>query len=268
MARNTLVEVCGGIIFGLTRSVAEHYNPNQAEDDLESFDYNSLESTGLEWSRQPVDELICQEYDDREVSTSTGYVTLSHVHVRVINASSPEESEDTQNETADRALAWKRLRPSIPRTIWNSMYFGFLISVLSAGIIGTFSILVYYVNYQTILVCLARPRQSIPIKIQWSKTVSEVATLIFIHVWFYVNTLFYFRSYQIIGLKRKLFLISFIFYLLDSVYRMAFQAFGISLLRVDAYTKISRKCNIFIWRLRCNLGFLLSIFSELLEQRN
>ena len=222
MAENTLVEVCGGIIFGLTRSVAEHYNPNQAEDDLESFHYNPVESTGLEWSRQPVDELICQEYDDREVSTSTGYMPFNHVRETVNNACSPED------ESADRALAWKRLRPSVPRTIWNSMYFGFLISVLSAAIIGTFSILVYYIKYQTILVCLARPRQSIPIKIQWSKTVSEVATLIFIHVWFYVNTLFYFRSYQIIGLKRKLFLISFIFYLLDSVYRMAFQAFGIS----------------------------------------
>ena len=38
MVASALVEVCGSIIFGLTRSVAEHINPNEA---------NNSESVGF-----------------------------------------------------------------------------------------------------------------------------------------------------------------------------------------------------------------------------
>ena len=145
-------------------------------------------------------------------------------------------------------MAWKRLRPSIIRTVWNSLYFGFLISILSAIVIGAFSIVMFYVNYQTTLVCLDHPKKSIPIKLQWSRTISQVTEIIFIHFWFYVNTLFYFRPYQIMGLKRKLFVISFIFYLLYSFYRVALQGFGIS------HSKLTR-----IQRIPGNVLFSLSV---------
>ena len=69
------------------------------------------------------------------------------------------------------------------------MYFGFLISLLSAVLNGVFSILVYYFNYQVILVRLARPKESIPVKIQRSKTAFECTEAVFIHFSFFVNTL-------------------------------------------------------------------------------
>ena len=119
--------------------------------------------------------------------------------------------DDSQDEQEYRAMEWKKFRPSKIRTLWYSMYFGFFISILAATLIGTFSILVYYVAYQVTLVCLARPKDSIPSKIQWSKTISECMEIIFLHLWFFVNTPFFFRSYQIMGLKSKLFLVSSVF---------------------------------------------------------
>ena len=220
MVGSALVEVCGSIIFGLTRSVAEHYDPNSDEFDPETFGFHLLESTGLEWNSHPVDEFIFQEYGDREFRGSAVQ--------RIIDACSTEDHDDLQNEQENIAMEWKKFRPSKIRTLWHSMYFGFLISILAATLIGTFSILVYYVAYQATIVCLARPKDPIPSKIQWSKTISECMEIIFIHLWFFVNTLFFFRSYQIMGLKRKLFLVSSVFYVLDVAYRIALQALGIS----------------------------------------
>ena len=51
---------------------------------------------------------------------------------------------------------------------------------------------------------------------------------VFDHLCFFVNTLFFFRSYQIMGLKRKLFLVSSVFYVLDVAHLIALQALGIS----------------------------------------
>ena len=220
MVGSALVEVCGSIIFGLTRSVAEHYNQNGVEFDPETFGFHLLESTGLEWNSHPVDEFIFQEYGDREVRRNAVQ--------RITDACSTEDHDDSKDEQENRAMEWKKFRPSKIRTLWYSMYFGFSISILAATLIGTFSILLYYVTYQVTLVCLARPKDSIPSKIQWSKTISECMEIIFIHLLFFVNTLFFFRSYQIMGLKRKLSLVSLVFYVLDVAYRIAFQALGIS----------------------------------------
>ena len=75
MAGSTILELCGGFIFTLTRSVAEHFNPNEAEFDFETFRYDPLEKVGIEWNYYPVDELVYQEYSDTE-AIRTGYMHL------------------------------------------------------------------------------------------------------------------------------------------------------------------------------------------------
>ena len=125
-------------------------------------------------------------------------------------------------------MEWKQFRPSLIYSLWNSLYFGFLISLLASALIGTLSIIVYYVTYQVTFVCLGRSKDSVPWKIQWSKTISECMEIIFFIFVFFINTLFYFKSHQIVGVKRKLFLVSFVFYVLDVAYRIALQALGIS----------------------------------------
>ena len=125
-------------------------------------------------------------------------------------------------------MGWKMFRPSLGRTIWRSLCYGFLISFLSAFSIGAFSIIIYYTSYQVIIVCLARHNQSaIPIKIQWLKTISEVTTVVFSNFWFTLNTLFYFRPHQIAEVKRRLFLTSLSFYILNFLYRLVLQGCGI-----------------------------------------
>ena len=94
MSSSTLIEVFGHIVFSFTRGVTEHYHPEEPEFTAESFGYNPLENTGREWYCHPVDELIYQEYSDKE-ATSSGYLASSRPDVRVINACLAEDKEET-----------------------------------------------------------------------------------------------------------------------------------------------------------------------------
>ena len=98
MVGSALVEVCGSIIFGLTRSVAEHYDPNCVEFDPETFGFHLMESTGLEWNSHPVDEFIFQEYGDREVRGSAVQ--------RITDACSTEDNDDSQDEQVKKKAKW------------------------------------------------------------------------------------------------------------------------------------------------------------------
>ena len=112
MATSTLIEVFGQIVYRLTRSVTEHYNPEEPEFTTESFGYDPLLSTGREWYKEPVDELIYQEYSDREATNSNFFA--HNINVQVINAFLPEDSGETRvdQNVKEEGMAWKRLRPS------------------------------------------------------------------------------------------------------------------------------------------------------------
>ena len=116
MGGTTLLEVLGDVVFRFTRSVTEHYIAEEPEYTAESFGYDPLQSTGREWHYLPVDELIYQEYSDKDF-TSFAYLTSSSLDVQVINACSPEESAEEGNQEnrqeEDREMAWKRLRPPV-----------------------------------------------------------------------------------------------------------------------------------------------------------
>ena len=100
MASSTVLQVLAHFVFSFTRGVTDHYNPEEPEFTAESFGYNPLESTGREWYYHPVDELIYQEYSDRE-ATSSDYLASSRLYVRVINACLPENKEELQEDKED-----------------------------------------------------------------------------------------------------------------------------------------------------------------------
>ena len=197
MVGHTVVEIIGHVIYSFTRSVAEHYNFDVGEQNSHLIGYNPLEDTGLEWYFQPVDDLIYQEYSNRE-ATTFDYLATSSLQARFIDACSTEDNdESTQEVTEDRAMAWKRLRPSIFGSVWKSFFFGFLISVLSATLVGIVSIMIYYLSYQTVLKGERFPSKKIPKKLQWVRTISAVVKYSVYFYWFFINSLFYFRSFQI-----------------------------------------------------------------------
>ena len=155
MTLSTLLEVFGHILHSFTRGVTEHYNPDEPEFTFESFGYSPLESTGREWYCHRVDELIYQEYSDRE-ATSLNYLTSTSLNITVTNASSPaEENEETEAHPEDRnkEMAWKQLRPSALCTICKSMYIGALISIATAISMGTMYMMVTYLSFKTLHVC-------------------------------------------------------------------------------------------------------------------
>ena len=239
MNSNTLMEVFGHIVFSFTRGVAEYFNPEEPEFTAESFGYDPLESTGREWNCLPVDELIYQEYSDREI-TNLDYIASSRLDIRVLNACSPEENEETQEDQPDedRAMAWKRHRPSALRTACKSMYIGALISLLTATIIGSVYVMISYLCYKIINSCEFYPKKSIPIKVQWTRSISDVISCAFLYMWFFTSILLLFRPYQLMGVKRKLLLVICLAYFLDTVYRVTLQALKISHSNLSTLQKI------------------------------
>ena len=219
------MEVLGHIVFSFTREVTEHYNPQEPEFTAEAFGYDPLQTTGREWNYLPVDELIYQEYSDREAPS---YPTSSQLHVRVIDACSVEENEETHEDQQDedRAMAWKRLRPSTLRTVAKSMCIGALISLLTACIIGIVFVMTTYLGYKTLFSCRYLPLKSIPIRVQWVITISDVIACGLFYACEFMHLLLLFRLYQLKGLKTKLILVSCVIFSLDALYRVILQALG------------------------------------------
>ena len=227
MNNSLLIEFFARVLFSFTRSVTEHYDPDEPEVEIFGYD-DSLSSECREWNCQPVDKPIYQEYSppsDEDYNLLS--VGNSRVRYRVIDASSPEEDEDERQDENDE-MAWKRLRPSVLRTVCQSMYTGAFISLLTPAIIGLFYIMICYVSYETISNCQLHPKETIPVKIQWIRTLSDVIGVAFLYMWFFVGMLFLFRPYQLKGVKRKLILVALVFYCMATVYRVVLQVFGIS----------------------------------------
>ena len=231
MAGNAVAEFCGHVIYSFTRSVAERYNFHEADDNLELFGYNPLNDTGREWYCRPVDEVIYQEYSNRE-ATSADYLVSGRIDAKSVDAAACSDDNEPEQQAVvaqdDSSMAWKKLRPSFFGTVRKSVLFGFLMSVFSATVVGIVSILVYYISFQTQLVCFRVPEKSIPRKLQWFRTISETVFVSFYYYWFLLNVLFYFRLFQISGLKLDFLVTCTSFYFLDAFYRIAIQAFGFS----------------------------------------
>ena len=184
MGGTTLLEVLGDVVFRFTRSVTEHYIAEEPEYTVESFGYDPLQSTGREWNYLPVDELIYQEYSDKDF-TSFAYLTSSSLDVQVINACSPEESAEEGNQEnrqeEDREMAWKRLRPPVLQTVVKSMYIGGLISLLAASIVGTIYTVFSYLNYKTRWICdFQEVTKLISPRIQWMITTADLIGCLFL----------------------------------------------------------------------------------------
>ena len=123
-------------------------------------------------------------------------------------------------------MAWKRLRPSALRTVSKSMYIGALISLLTATIIGTIFLMIIYLGYKTLFHCRYLPLKLIPVRVQWTITISDLIACGLFYAWTFVNLLLVFRPYQLKGLKRKLILVCCVIFSLDALYRVFLQAVG------------------------------------------
>ena len=258
MFAHTIAEFFGHIFYSFTRSVAEHYNFSLDENLSDLFGYNALEDTGKEWYCRPVDEVIYQEYSNSE-ATSVDYLTRSSLNATLIDACSTEDNEETQETLEDTAMAWKQLRPSIFRTVSNSLWFGFFISVLSATIVGIVPIAVYYLSYQTLLSCQDQSKaDSISLKLQWVITISKIFFVCFIYHLFFLNVLFFFRPFQISGLKLRIFLLGLVHFCLDSAYRIAMQVFGISIANLKFKTMQEIPCRIIFFSSICSQIYIIT----------
>ena len=256
MSSPTLLDIFSGIVFSFTRGVTEHYNPDEPEFTPELLGYNAFERIGLEWNFFPVDEMIYQEYSDRQDTTLIDYLAASGFRVRLNDACLPNENQEIQESQplveADRAMAWKRLRPSALATVYKSLCIGASISILAATTTGVLYSLIAFVSYHTLFNCEYRPGESIPAKIQWIRTISTLITNIFLYMWFLMNMLFLFCSNQLSGVKRKCALVAFFLFCLDALYRLALQIFQIS------HSKLSR-----LQTLPGNAIFLISVIWQL-----
>ena len=70
------------------------------------------------------------------------------------------------------------------------------------------------------------------------KTISGSILCAFLYIWYFINVLFLFRPFQLIGVKRKLILTCCLLYCLDAVYRVLLQYLGVSESKLSASQKI------------------------------
>ena len=261
MTNSLLIEFFARVLFSFTRSVTQHYDPDEPEVEILRYD-DSLSSEGREWNCQPVDKPIYQEYsppsnEDNDLMS----VGNPRVRYRVIDASSPDEDgDDQQNE--DDEMAWKRFRPSVLRTVCQSMYIGALISLLFAVILGLSYVMIANVSYETTRNCQFHPKETIPVKIQWIRTLSDVVGVAFSYMWFFVEMLLLFRPYQLKGVKRKLIFVAFVLFCVDTVYRVVLQVFGISHSQLSVIQKIPLYV-IFLISICCQVYLLTNHFRNL-----
>ena len=128
-------------------------------------------------------------------------------------------------------MAWKRFGPSFVRIVFKSVYFGFLVSVLSAVIVGIFSILVYYLTFQTQLNCLLHPEKSIPTNYNGSELSPKPSLSSFFIVGFSPTAYFI-----VVHFKLILLLTALAFYICDVCYRviqaLVFSHFNLTHLQV------------------------------------
>ena len=221
MSSVSLIEAFGRIVYGFTRGLTEHYNPQEPEYTAEILGCNPLESTGREWYYKPVRELIYQEYGEKRSSPPS-----FNLDIRIINASSTQEHDELQqNDDTETAMAWKKLRPSILKTICDSMYIGSLISLLAAISIGTIYIALAFLIYKTVINCQYQ-KEKMTSRQQWMRTIADVVSCALIYFSPVLNLLFLFRSFQLKGLKQKLLQTCLIIYCLDSLYRVTLQLIG------------------------------------------
>ena len=240
MLSHALAELFGNIVFNFTRSVAERYDLGERDDVAIIIGYNALEDTGKEWYVKHTGELIYQEYSNRKATSADYLKSRGSLRAQLIDASSISAATHTPELSPEaRDMAWKRLRPSISRTVLNSLCYGFLISVLSATVFGVVSFTVYYFGYQSQLNCEHHhPKESIPIKLQWLITISEVLAVGFLYFWFFIDISFYFSPFQLSGVRKTIVIVSLLFYLVDSVYRLGMQACGISHGKLTALQRV------------------------------
>ena len=261
MTNSLLIEFFARVLFSFTRSVTQHYDPDEPEVEILRYD-DSLSSEGREWNCQPVDKPMNQEYSppsDEDYDLMS--VGNSRVRYRLIDASSPDEDEDDQ-QNEDDEMAWKRFRPSVLRTVCQSMYIGALISLLTAVILGLFYIMISYFSSEPMRHWKFHPKERISVKIQWIRTLLYVIRVTSYYMWFFVGMLFLFRPYQLKGVKRKLILVAFVFYCMDTVYRVVLQVFGISHSQLSVIQKIPLEV-LFLISICCQVYPLTNHFRNL-----
>ena len=90
MDLRTVIEVFGNIVISFTRSVSETFSPEDPSYSQESLEYIPLENSGLEWYAEPVDQIIYQEYSDKEVTVDDFLPRSCKLRAVILDASSPQ----------------------------------------------------------------------------------------------------------------------------------------------------------------------------------
>ena len=147
--------------------------------------------------------------------------------MRVIDACKPEESEETKDTQQDenKEMTWKTLRPSALQTVLKSMYIGALISLLTAFVIGTIYLLLSYLSYKTVMNCEYQS-DKMAVFVQWTRTIADIISTAFYYICPVLTLFLLFSPYQLKGVIRKLILVSFVMYCLDSLYLGVLKAWG------------------------------------------
>ena len=113
MDLHALIEGFDNIVFCFTQSVSDTFSTEDIYRRQEFHDYLPLENTGLERCAEPVDQMIYQEYSDKDSTIDDFLPQSCKLRAVILDVSSAETSTVEQTESHksnhERELYWKEL---------------------------------------------------------------------------------------------------------------------------------------------------------------
>ena len=121
---------------------------------------------------------VTEHYDPDETEAETfGY-----------NDSLSGEGREWNCYPVDKPIFQEYSPPSVLCTVCLSMYIGALISLLTPAIISLFYVTMAYVSYETTRNCQFHPAETILVKIQWIRTLSDVIGVASLYITYFPSS--------------------------------------------------------------------------------
>ena len=217
-----LLQLARGVLYGLTKEVLESASEPQLTSDNVGF--NPLVEPESQWSRQASrDEFIFQEFSSFPDRDTHGGEPTWRGRARDIDAvhdlsRSTEVLDSVEVDSVQ--MAWKEQRPPLIQTIKRSFLWGSVLSLLMGTVFGSLCMFYSYASMHTSDNCWWRPWKDIPHDVQWYIEAWVYAKLLLYRFSYFVSVLLIFKPSQIAGIRMKLFIVVFVFALLDIAYKL------------------------------------------------
>ena len=215
----------GRVLHGFTKSVFEAVGPQLTGDNV---GFNPLDQTETQWARNTFnDEFIYQEFSTFPDRESHGSETAWSHQVTAVNAvnyvSDPIESPVQGEGATEYSMEWKTRRPTFLETLKQGFRWGSVLSLFMGTVFGSLCMMYSFISMYSSDMCWWLSWKEIPRDVQWYIQACVYIKLFLYHSSCFASILLIFKSFQLEGLRKKLFFVLCLTSLLDIAYKVVLQ---------------------------------------------